>query len=296
MKTKLPLTVLLSFVFYLLSSQIPQGFNYQAIARDASGNPITNATIKVKLSILSDTTGFYVSGSGTYVWEEEQTNVKTNAFGLFTLVLGNPSATKIQGSATSFSSIDWNVATLYIGSKIANPTDYKNLGSAKLWTVPYSMIASKAGTATNATNANYATSAGSASTATTASNSTTVTNGLYTTGSYSDPAWITSLAGTKISGTVTNATNATNSISATNANNAATVTNGIYTTGSYSDPAWITSMQERKSAGQFLMQPTLRMLQMQPMRLQLPTEFILQVHIPILDGFRLWPEPKLAHS
>lgn len=38
--------------------------------------------------------------------------------------------------------------------------------------------------------------------ATSASNAATVTNGLYSTGSYSDPAWITTLAGSKITGTV----------------------------------------------------------------------------------------------
>jgi hypothetical protein len=80
MKTKLLLTILLSFVFYLLSSQVPQGFNFQAISRDGSGNPITNATIKVELSILTDTTGFYATGSGTYLWEEEHINVKTQCF------------------------------------------------------------------------------------------------------------------------------------------------------------------------------------------------------------------------
>ena len=39
-------------------------------------------------------------------------------------------------------------------------------------------------------------------------NSSTVTNGVYTTGSYSNPAWITSLAGSKISGAVASATSA----------------------------------------------------------------------------------------
>jgi trimeric autotransporter adhesin len=137
---KIIIATFLSFPFYLLSSQVPQGFNYQAIARDGSGNAIVNATIKVKLSILSDTTGFYASGGGTYFWEEEQTNVKTNAFGLFTVVFGNPSAIKTLGSATSFSAIPWSANPLYIGTKIANPTTYKNMGSAKLWTVPYSMV------------------------------------------------------------------------------------------------------------------------------------------------------------
>jgi hypothetical protein len=128
----------LSFVFYLLSSQVPQGFNYQAVARDESNNPIAGATIKVKLSILSDTSGFYLLGGGTYIWEEEHLNVKTNAFGLFTIVMGKGS--KAGGYATSFSAIDWSTTTLYIGTKIANPDDYKNLGAAKLWSVPYSIV------------------------------------------------------------------------------------------------------------------------------------------------------------
>jgi hypothetical protein len=40
-------------------------------------------------------------------------------------------------------------------------------------------------------------------------NASTVTNGVYTNGSYSDPSWITLLAGSKISGAVASATNAT---------------------------------------------------------------------------------------
>ena len=144
MKTKLFFTALFTFSFSLSPcfAQVPQGFNYQAIARDGSGNPIINATIKVKLSILSDTTGFYASGNGTYIWEEEHSNVKTNAFGLITIVLGDPAATQTAGSATSFSAINWTVTPLYIGTKIANPVTYKNMGSAKLWSVPYSLVSS----------------------------------------------------------------------------------------------------------------------------------------------------------
>ena len=55
-------------------------------------------------------------------------------------------------------------------------------------------------------------------------NATTVTNGVYTNGSYADAAWITSLAGSKITGTVANATNAGTCVNATNATNASTCT------------------------------------------------------------------------
>jgi hypothetical protein len=46
-------------------------------------------------------------------------------------------------------------------------------------------------------------------------NAGSVTNGVYTSGSYADPAWITSLAGSKVNGDISG--------------NAATVTNGVYT-------------------------------------------------------------------
>jgi hypothetical protein len=142
-------TILLSVLFFIvclgMTAQVPQGFNYQAVVRDpVTGNPVASKLIKVKLSILSDTTGFFASGAGTYVYEEEHTNIRTNSVGVFTVALG--AGTKIGGSATSFSSIGWTTVPLYMGVKIAiEPTySYKNMGSAKLWTVPYAMAAAKA--------------------------------------------------------------------------------------------------------------------------------------------------------
>ena len=63
-------------------------------------------------------------------------------------------------------------------------------------------------TATNAIHAN------NADNATSASNANTVTNGVYTTGSYANPSWITSLDGSKVTGTVANATNSVNAATA----------------------------------------------------------------------------------
>jgi len=48
-------------------------------------------------------------------------------------------------------------------------------------------------------------------------NAGTVTNGIYTTGSYADPAWITSLAGTKVTGDISgNAANVTGTVAVAN--------------------------------------------------------------------------------
>lgn len=54
-------------------------------------------------------------------------------------------------------------------------------------------------------------------------------------GSYANPSWLTSLAGSKISGDI--------------AGNAGSVTNGVYTNGSYANPAWITSLAGSKISG-----------------------------------------------
>ena len=55
-------------------------------------------------------------------------------------------------------------------------------------------------------------------------NAGTVTDGVYTTGSYANPSWITSLDGSKI-------------------------INGVLTTGSYYDPSWITGLDASKIIG-----------------------------------------------
>jgi hypothetical protein len=120
--------------------QVPPGLYYQAIVRGSDGKEIVNTTIKIRLSILSDTNGFYASGTGTYIWEEEQ-STKTNGFGLINVVFGDlVKAVKVQGSATSFASIPWNTTVpLFMGIKIANPTTFKNMGTSRIWTVPFAM-------------------------------------------------------------------------------------------------------------------------------------------------------------
>lgn len=139
MKAKLIVSVFFALFCYSVFSQVPQGLSYQAVARNADNTPIANSTIKVKLSILSDTTGFKATGGGTYIWEEEYTSVQTNQFGQFFLALGT--GTRVGGSATAFNLIDWTSGNKFVGVKIANPTTYLNMGTAKLWSVPFAMVA-----------------------------------------------------------------------------------------------------------------------------------------------------------
>lgn len=107
-------------------------------------------------------------------------------------------------------------------------------------------------------------------------NADTVTNGVVTSGSYTDPAWIVSLDDGKVLPTMTgnsgkvlftdgsnsywgtvdlttkantDGSNATGTWTISISGNAATVTNGVYTSESYSDPSWIASINYSKLTG-----------------------------------------------
>ena len=134
MKTRLTLSAAFSLMFYLASSQVPQGFTYQAIARDGSGQIIANTTLPVRITIQTSLTG------GTTIWEEEHMSVTSNQFGLIYLVVGTE--TKKAGTAATFSAIDWNAQPLYLKTTIRYPgTTWTVMGTTQLWSVPYSMVA-----------------------------------------------------------------------------------------------------------------------------------------------------------
>jgi len=65
-----------------LHAQVPQRFNYQGIALDAKGNPMAGKTLSLKISLLP------AADAPEAEYEEMQT-VTTNAFGLYTLQIGN---------------------------------------------------------------------------------------------------------------------------------------------------------------------------------------------------------------
>src|SRR5688500_4145533 len=80
-------------------AQAPQSFNYQAVARDASGNIWATKNISVRITITNGN-----GGSSLY---QESHAVATNQFGLFTLNVGSI-------SPGNFSSINWATANAWI--------------------------------------------------------------------------------------------------------------------------------------------------------------------------------------
>jgi uncharacterized protein (TIGR02145 family) len=125
------LTFSLVLVCLLITAQVPQGFNYQAVAHSSTGAPIINTTLQAKIGILSDTL------TPVVVWEELHSTVKTNANGVFNLVIGT--GTRQSGSASAFSDIDWSKTPLFLKIQIYYQNAWKYLGTSKLWSVPFSM-------------------------------------------------------------------------------------------------------------------------------------------------------------
>ncbi len=142
MKRRIIRSLFLSLVFTSLSTiilaQVPEGFNYMAIARNASYELIKNTGITVRIAILDQPM--------TVIWEEEHA-VTTNNEGLFQLIVGDPSATKVPGGydAATFAEINWTPLPLYIRTKVSLVPDvWLDMGTAQLVSVPYAMISESA--------------------------------------------------------------------------------------------------------------------------------------------------------
>jgi hypothetical protein len=128
--TALVLVALCSTLF----SQVPQGFNYQAIARDNEGAIIPETPLKIRIGILQTITPLNV------LWEEEH-HLSTDRFGLFQLIVGDPLAEQSGGSLSSFAEINWLLQPLYLRTSIYWKGEWIVMGDAQLFSVPYAFVA-----------------------------------------------------------------------------------------------------------------------------------------------------------
>ena len=117
----------------------PEGINYQAVARDTSGNPISSSlNLVVKFTILSDTS------TGTIIFTEIHSPVNTNRYGLFTLVIGSI-------ETTDFQNLNWAAGDKFLQVEIATVggSSYTSMGKTLMMSVPYALHSKTSGSATN---------------------------------------------------------------------------------------------------------------------------------------------------
>jgi len=115
-------------------AQAPERFSYQGVARDASGNILTNATVGLRLTIRAG------SATGTSVYQETHAT-STNALGLISVEVGGGSG------GSGFSSINWGSGSYYLQAELdpAGGTAYQNMGASQLLSVPYALYAASGG-------------------------------------------------------------------------------------------------------------------------------------------------------
>lgn len=121
--------------------RVPQSINYQAVARDDDGYPITNKEIVVEITIRAG------NETGEIVWQELHT-VTTNDFGVFNLLIGKGTTTS-NGSSLKFETIKWSRDDFYVQTRVDfGIKEFGNglidMGTVQLQSVPYALVADTA--------------------------------------------------------------------------------------------------------------------------------------------------------
>ena len=128
------LLILLCLPMIGFGQTVPQGINYQAVARDASGDVLMNQALTIQFSVISDITTSAVS------WQETHT-VNTNDYGLYTAIIGQGTSTSV-GSSVTFDVIDWGASNHLLKVEVDYGGGLIDMGTTAFMSVPYSMNAS----------------------------------------------------------------------------------------------------------------------------------------------------------
>ena len=126
---------LLFINIFFISAQSPEAINYQAIARDLTGSPLTSTNVSLTFDILQG------SSTGAVTYSEAQTKT-TNQFGLFTAQIG--SGTVVSGN---FPTIAWGSNTYFLRITVNGDV----MPATQLLSVPYALHAKTATSAVSGT-------------------------------------------------------------------------------------------------------------------------------------------------
>jgi hypothetical protein len=128
--------LVLTFIVYglFVSAQTLPGINYQALLRNADGQPLASQTIMVQVSIL------HGSETGTPVYTETH-NATTNAFGQINLSIGEGEV--LTGS---FNAINWSNGPFFLKTAVdlTGDDNFQDLEVVKFYSVPYAIQAERA--------------------------------------------------------------------------------------------------------------------------------------------------------
>ncbi len=116
-----------------LQAQAPQGFNYQATVRNASGDLIVNQNVSFSFNVIQG------SQAANPTYSEDHT-LLTDDLGQVSLVIG-------QGIPTTgvFSEIDWSIGNYYLAIELDTGNGFEPMGTSQLLSMPYAMYSNNSG-------------------------------------------------------------------------------------------------------------------------------------------------------
>jgi hypothetical protein len=124
------ITLLLIALSLTVLAQIPTLVNYQGVARDANGVPLSNQNISVKFDIHQG------NAAGTVVYTDDQPfsafGIKTNTLGLFNTQIGK---------ASGLLQVNWPGGPYYLEVSIdlTGGTNYVSMGAQQIVSVPFAL-------------------------------------------------------------------------------------------------------------------------------------------------------------
>jgi len=130
--------ILFAFLPSSLKAQSPENINYQAVARNATGQLIANQTVDIRVGLLSS------NASGVLQYQEEF-SVLTTPYGGFNIQIGSGAQTG-NGILISFSDINWGESSYFLKIELRSSGGvYEDMGTTQMLSVPYALYAKSSG-------------------------------------------------------------------------------------------------------------------------------------------------------
>ncbi len=117
-----------------MHAQTPQSIPYQSVARNTAGNLLSNQNLSIRFTIHQATT------AGAILYRETH-SVTTNSLGLFTALIGQ--GTPVTGTLAG---INWGSGAKFLQVEMdaSGGTNYINMGTTQMTSVPYALYAETA--------------------------------------------------------------------------------------------------------------------------------------------------------
>ncbi|MEP6796067.1 MAG: hypothetical protein ABJB16_17185 [Saprospiraceae bacterium] len=129
------LTAILFSSSAIMAQSVPAGMRFQAIARSLDGSLLTKQALVVQVELLS-------AGEKENIFYREMHDVQSSDLGLLDFVIGEGTQ-----SSGKFSEIPWAAEDVWvrISVKSAGDENYQIISSGQLYSVPYALYATSAG-------------------------------------------------------------------------------------------------------------------------------------------------------